>query len=60
MNMRDDRIRNKEDLEKLFPGLPVFQMPEDAEKLTEMLINLKRPSPSDVDKIMEEYGKEEN
>lgn len=58
--IEDDRIRNKEDLEKLFPGLPVFQMPEDAEKLTEMLINLKRPSASDVDKIMEEYGKEEN
>lgn len=58
--IEDDRIRNKEDLEKLFPNIPIFQMPEDAEKLTEMLINLKRPSAQDVDKIMEEYGKEES
>lgn len=58
--IEDDRIRNKADLEKLFPGIPVFQMPEDAEALTEMLINLKRPKPEDVDKFMEEYGKEES
>lgn len=58
--IEDERIKNKEDLEKIFPGVPVFIMPEDAEALTDMLINMKRPSASDVDKIMEEYGKEES
>lgn len=58
--MMNDRVKTKEDLEKLFPGVPVFIMPEDAEALTDMLINMKRPKAEDVDKIMEEYGKEKS
>jgi hypothetical protein len=52
----DDRIRTKKDLEQLFPDIPVYQMPEDAWKLAELLINLKRPNPQAVDEVMREWG----
>ena len=54
--MRDSRIRTKQELEKAFPGIPVYQMPEDMGKLVDALIGLKRPDPRAVDEIMREYG----
>ena len=53
---RGDEVRTKEDLEKAFPGIPVYQMPEDMGKLVDALIGLKRPDPKAVDEIMREYG----
>lgn len=52
--MMDDRTR--EELEKAFPGIPVYEMPQDIDRLVDALINLKRPDAKAVDEIMREYG----
>lgn len=51
-----ERLESIDDIKKLFPGIPVFQMPADVEALADYLIALRRPDPKTVDEIMREYG----